>query len=112
MAGLLEMAGRGPASDHARFREPAEAFPFYKRVKCTGRPPVPERDRFVCFLVRQLFDITFRQLEGLMTFLTEFFQIEKVPDHTVFSRYNRSRRWSHIWQRFHDFVMYRCRDDT
>ena len=88
-----------------RIRELADAFPFYQRVKCTGRPPVPERDLFVCFLVRQLFDITFRQLEGLMTLLTEFFQIEKVPDHTVLSKHNRSRRWSHIWQRFHNFVM-------
>ena len=88
-----------------RIRELADAFPFYQRVKCTGRPPVPERDLFVCYLVRQLFDITFRQLEGLMTLLTDFFQIEKVPDHTVLSRHNRSPRWSHIWQRFHDFVM-------
>lgn len=75
-----------------RIRELADAFPFYQRVKCTGRPPVPERDLFVCFLVRQLFDITFRQLEGLMTILTDYFQIENVPDHTEMSRHNSSQR--------------------
>ena len=40
-----------------------------------------------------------------MILLTDYFQIEKDPDHTVLGRHDRSPRRSHIWQRIHDFVM-------
>jgi transposase len=88
-----------------RIRDLADAFPFYQRRKGTGRPPVSERDLMVCYLVRQIFNATFRQTQGLLNYLADYFHIDSIPDHTVLSKYNRSQRWLHIWQRFHDFVM-------
>lgn len=88
-----------------RVRDLADAFPFYQRRKDTGRPPVSERDLMVCYLVRQIFNVTFRQTQGLLNYLADYFNIQVVPDHTVLSKYNRSQRWLRIWQRFHDFVL-------
>ncbi len=88
-----------------RIRELADAFPFWQRQKCTGRPPVRKRDLMIAFLVRQLFNATFRQLQGLLELLREYFVLDRVPHHTVLSRKNRSARWTTIWHRFHDFVV-------
>lgn len=88
-----------------RIMELADSFPFWQRRKSTGRPPMKERDLLVAFLMRQLFNATFRQLQTLLELFREFFRLEAVPHHTVLSRKNRSARWSTIWQRFHEFVM-------
>jgi len=88
-----------------RIRNLADAFPFYQRVKDTGRPPMSGRDLMICYLVRQIFNATFRQTKGLLNYLAEHFQLRSVPDHTVPSKHNRSQRWLRIWQRFHYFVM-------
>jgi len=88
-----------------RIKELADAFPFWQLIKRTGRPAVRERDLLIAFLVRQLFNATFRQLQALLELLSEYFHLDKVPQHTVLSRKNRSARWTTIWQRFHDFVV-------
>ena len=88
-----------------RIRELADTFPFWQRQKSTGRAPVRERDLMVAFLIRQLFNSTLRQLQALLELLREYFNLERVPHHTVLSRKNRSAHWRHIWQRFHDFVV-------
>jgi transposase len=88
-----------------RVRDLADSFPFYQRRKDTGRPPASERDLMVCYLVRQIFNATFRQTQGLLNYLADYFDIQTIPDHTVLSKYNRSQRWLRIWQRFHEFVM-------
>jgi len=86
-------------------RELADSFPFWQRHKRTGLRPVPERDLMIAFLVRKLFNSTFRQLQALLEMLQEYFSVERMPHHKVLSRKNRSARWAHIWQRFHDFVL-------
>ena len=44
-------------------------------------------------------------MEGLLRLLKDFFQIQRIPHHTVFSRKNRSMRWLVIWKRFHKYVL-------
>ncbi len=88
-----------------RIMELADSFPFWQRRKRTGIPTIKERDLLVAFLVRQLFNVTFRQLQALLELFREHFRPETVPHHTVLSRKNRSARWSTIWQRFHKFVV-------
>ena len=88
-----------------KIMELADSFPFWQRIKNTGRKPVKERDLLIAFLLRQFFDTTFRHLVGYMSMLNEYFQFEMIPHHSVISRYNRSKRWNHIWKRFHNFVM-------
>lgn len=88
-----------------RIRELADNFPFWQRRKKTGRKPVKERDLLIAFLMRQFFDETFRGLVGLMKLLFDYFKFEKIPKQSILSKYNRSKRWNHIWIRFHDFIM-------
>ena len=61
----------------------ADNFPYWQRHQLTGRPPTEERSLLAAFLVRQLFDLTFRETEGLLRMLAEYFSLDKVPDHTV-----------------------------
>jgi transposase len=86
-------------------RSYADRFPFWQRHRWTGRPPTEERTLLAAFLVRQLFDLTFRETEGLLKMLADYFQIKRVPDHSVLIRKNASPRWLTLWKRFHDFVM-------
>ena len=88
-----------------KIKDMVDSFPFWQRIKDTGRPPVKERDLLIAFLLRQFFDTTFRYMIGIMKFLDDYFQFEMIPHHSVLSRYNRSKRWGHLWKRFHDFVM-------
>ena len=57
----------------------ADEFPFWQRHQQTGRPPTEERTLLAAFLVRQLFDATFRETEGLLTLLSEYFPPGKGP---------------------------------
>ena len=82
-------------------------FPFWQHRKGTGRPPVHERDLLIAFLVRQLFDATFRETEGLLVMLAEYFDLEYVPDHSVLCKKNASRRWLALWRRFFSYVLER-----
>jgi len=88
-----------------RIRDLVDFFPFWQHRRRTGRPPVRERDLMVGFLLRQLFDSTFRQTQAIMDCFMDYFGLDRVPHHTVLSRKNRSRRWSIIWKRFHKFVL-------
>lgn len=90
-----------------QIRRLADDFPFWQHCAKTGRPSISERILMIGYLVKQFFQATFRQTEGLLRLLKDFFQIQKVPDHTVFSRKNRSKRWLVIWKRFHKYVLNR-----
>ena len=83
----------------------ADRFPFWQRHQLTGRPPTEERSLLVAFLVRQLFDLAFRETEGILIMLADYFHLGRVPDHSVLCRKNASQRWLAIWKRFHDFVV-------
>ena len=86
-------------------RKHANEFAYWQRRRSTGRPPVHERDLMIAFLVRQLFDATFRETEGLLVLLAEYFDLEDVPDHSVLCRKNSSERWLALWKRFFSFVL-------
>jgi len=86
-----------------RIRDLVDSFPFWQHRR-TGRPPAKERDLMIVFLLRQLFDSTFRRTQTVMECFRDYFRLNRVPHHTVLSRKNRSRRWSVIWRRFHEFV--------
>lgn len=88
-----------------RIRDLADSFPFWQRRKRTGRPPVHERDLLIGYLLRQFFDTTFRQTQGLMECLKDYFEFQKIPSHTLLSKKNQSKRWHHLWKRFHRFIM-------
>ena len=83
----------------------ADRFRYWQRHRLTGRPPTEERSFLAAFLVRQLFDLTFRETEGLLKMLAEYFGMDRVPDHSTLSRKNASSRWLTLWKRFHDFVV-------
>lgn len=88
-----------------RIRDLADSFPFWQRRKQTGRPPADERDLLIGFLLRQFFDLTFRQTQGLMECFKDYFGFQKIPSHTLLSKKNQSKRWHHLWKRFHRFIM-------
>jgi transposase len=88
-----------------RIREIVDSFPFWQHRKRTGRPPVRERELMLGYLLRQFFNLTFRQTQGLMECFKEYFRFQSIPTHTVLSRMNRTHRWNHIWKRFHRFVL-------
>jgi transposase len=83
----------------------ADGFPFWQHRRPTGRPPVEERTLLIAFLVRQLFKATFRDTEGLLTLLAEYFEIDRIPDHSVLVKKNKERRWLTLWRRFHAHVL-------
>lgn len=70
----------------------ADKFPYWQRHRLTGRPPTEERSLLVAFLVHQLFDLTFRETEGLLILLADYFRMDRVPDHSVLCRKNASSR--------------------
>jgi transposase len=86
-------------------RELADAFPLWQRRKRTGQPPSDERTLLVGYLLRQMFDSTFRQTEGFLKMFRQYLGIKSVPDYSVLSRKNSSKRWNHLWKRFHRFVL-------
>jgi len=86
-------------------RKHADEFSFWQHRRRTGRPPIAERTFLIAFLIRQLFDATFRDTEGMLSLLAEHFEIDHVPDHTSLVMKNRSRRWLVIWKRFHRYVL-------
>jgi len=86
-------------------RAHADGFPYWQHRKRTGRPPIEEKTFLIAFLVRQLFDATFRDTEGLLRLLADYFEIDHIPDHTNLVMKNKSKRWQIIWKRFHRFVL-------
>jgi len=83
----------------------ADDFPFWQHRAGTGRPPASERTLLIAFLLRQLFKATFRDTEGILILLADYFGIDGVPDHSVLVKKNKSRRWLVIWKRFHEYIL-------
>lgn len=86
-------------------RELADEFPFYQRKAKTGRPPMLERDLLIGFLVRSLFHSKYTATEALLHMFNPIFEMDRIPDSTTLSKKNNSKRWSHLWKRFHNFIM-------
>lgn len=88
-----------------RIRDLADAFPFWQRRKKTGRPAYSERTLLICFMVKQFFNVNFRKVTGLLKLFKQFFHLNKIPSYSLLSLKNASKRWLHIWKRFHKFVL-------
>lgn len=88
-----------------KIKDLADNFPFWQRKKKTGRPPTSERELLIAFLLRQYFDTTFRITIGMMKLLNWFFEFEKIPDYSILSRKNQSKRWLRLWKRFFKYVL-------
>jgi len=88
-------------------RKNVNGFPFWQRRKRVGRPSSDERTLMIGFLIHQLFSTTFLDAEGLLHMLSLYFQIDRVPDHSVLCRAMSSRRWTSLLERFFSFVIER-----
>jgi hypothetical protein len=78
----------------------AEEFSFWQRRRRVGRPSHQERTLLIAFLLQQLFDLTFRQTEGLLHMVKDHYGIGSVPDHSTMCRTLGSERWSTVLDRF------------
>lgn len=90
-----------------RMRELVDAFPTRQRRGRMGRPSVDERHHLIGMLVRQFMNATFRQTESYLRILKDYFRIERVPDHSTFSKKNRTHRFRRLLDRFHAFILSR-----
>ena len=61
-------------------RKLSNDFSCWQHRARTGRPPVEERTLLIAFLVRQHFNATFRNIEGMLRQLSVYFGIDNVPD--------------------------------
>lgn len=80
-------------------------FPFWCHEKKMGRPRTSEATLLIAFLLRQYFDLPFRQTQGMLLITSAFFEITHVPDYSVLSRCNCSRKWLRLWKRFFKFIL-------
>lgn len=95
-----------------RIRSLADAFPTHQRIPETGRRPVDERTHIIAMLVRQFLDAPFRELKAWLTLLADFFEIEHIPGVSTLSEKNRSKRFTHLLDRFHTFLLDQLPDRT
>ena len=81
-------------------RRSANEFVFWQHRQKTGRPATDERTLLISFMLLEYFDLSFRQVEGMVGMLADYFVIEHVPDHTTMSRKLSTRRWKDVLERF------------
>lgn len=88
-----------------RIRELVDAFPTWQHRAGTGRPAFDERDILLCLVVRQYMRVTFRGAESFFRLVKTELSLTRVPDASTMSRKNSSRRFLHLFRRFHDFIL-------
>jgi len=86
-------------------RRHADEFPFWQRRKRVGRPGTDERTLLIAFMLQQLLSLTFRETEGLLTMVREYYSVGHVPDHSTMARKLSSGRWSTLLTRFFEFLI-------
>ncbi len=74
-----------------RIRDLADAFPFWQRTKLNGRPPYTERTLLIGFMLRQIFDTTFRRTIGLLKIFKNFFDLVEIACHMEDIHLNSSK---------------------
>ena len=87
-----------------RIRDIVDTFPFYQRKKRTGRPPVPERDIMICKLVRQIFNKPYECTVQIVSLLSGFFRMKRVPSAKTVAQKASTRRWRRLLKRFNAYV--------
>ena len=66
---------------------------------------VEERVVLIGFLVQQLLDLTFRETEGMLAMMQEYYSIETVPDHSTLCRKIQSHRFAVVLDRFFQHIV-------
>jgi len=59
-----------------------------------------QRRRLIAILVQQLMDLSFRETEGMLAMMKDYYSIEIVPDHSTICRKIQSDRFAVILDRF------------
>ena len=83
----------------------ADEFSFWQRRRSVGRPAYEERVVLIGFLVQQLLDLTFRETEGMLAMMQEYYSIETVPDHSTLCRKIQSHRFAVVLDRFFQHIV-------
>ena len=83
----------------------ADEFSFWQRRRLVGSPAYEERVVLIAFLVQQLLDLTFRETEGMLAMMQEYYSIETVPDHSTLCRKVRSHRFAVVLDRFFQHIL-------
>jgi transposase len=78
----------------------ADEFSYWQRRRPVGRPACEERVVLIAFLIQQLMDLTFRQTEGMLAMMQDYYSIESVPDHSTLCRKIQSGRFAVVLDRF------------
>lgn len=86
-------------------RKQADTFSFWQRRGRTGRPPTEERTLLIAFLLQQLMDLTFRETEGMLAMVRDYYHLDDVPDHSTLCRKLSSKRWAVVLERFFAHVL-------
>jgi len=73
-------------------RRHADGFPFWQRRKRFGRPHADERALLIAFMLQQLLGLTFRETEGLLAMVGDYYRIGDIPDHSTMCRRLSSKR--------------------
>ena len=83
----------------------ASDFAYWQRRKDVERLAYGDRPLLIAFLLQQLLDRSFREMEGFLPLVKEYFKIEAVPDHSTLSRRFSSERWSKVLDRFFQHLL-------
>jgi len=83
----------------------AEEFSFWQRRRPVGRPAYEERVILIAFLIQQLMDLTFRQTEGMLAMMQDYYSIGSVPDHSTLCRKIQSGRFAVVLERFFQHII-------
>jgi transposase len=81
-------------------RRHADGFPFWQRRRRFWRPSAEERTLLIAFFIQQLMDLTFRETEGMLGMVGEYYAIGEIPDHSTICRKLSSKRWRVLLERF------------
>jgi hypothetical protein len=90
-----------------RLRELMNDFPTWQRRARTGRPAADERIVLAGLVLRQYLRATFRQVESYLRIVQEFMGFGWTYDATTLSLKNRQPRFTHLFQRFHAWILRR-----
>jgi len=83
----------------------AHEFSYWQRRRPVGRPAYEERVVLIAFLVQQLMDLTFRQTEGMLAMMQDYFSVDRVPDHSTLCRKVQSGRFAVVLDRFFQHLL-------
>jgi len=83
----------------------ADEFSYWQRRRPVGRPAHEERVVLIAFLVQQLMDLTFRQTEGMLAMMQDYFSIDRIPDHSTLCRKIQSGRFAVVLDRFFQHIL-------